>query len=258
MAGISAKRGQPLGHQDLAALRANGGDEPDQWCQPGIAEPGREHDAACLDHGGVGTEPKAVAGVDRRHAKAAADSAASPLERGLQGPEQAQRLDLAVMRAEAGAHDPRPEAGHQPVHLAGIEDRRVVGARGRLVVHAQEQHRPLVELRPVEAKAEPAGLPVGHVDPGQVPQPHGKVGPGIGRGAGPGGIGGRARSLASHPDQAEIAARGVPAVLALVEEHDALTRSGEAERHGTADQPGADHRGIEAEGLSHAGRFRRR
>src|SRR5690606_38545118 len=109
--------------------------------------------------------------------------------------------------------------------------------------------RAFPELLFVETDGDAARTPMTDADPGLRMQLPGEFRPELGGTACPALVGGMPQTLALHPDQTEIAARGAQRDIPLVQDQRTPSFACQTIGDGRADQPAADHDGI----VRHAG-----
>ena len=168
------------------------------------------------------------------------------------GAQQAQRVGLAVHRAEGRADHGVTDAGHHGAHLLAADD---AGADvAAFVVHAVDHRGAVFQFLVTEAEMQAAGLLQRHVHAGGGLQRRSEAGPELRGLLGPTSIAGQGGAFALHPDQAEIAARGSVGDVALIEQRHlgALLRGTPGD--GAADKSAADDNQVV--GVAHLVRAR--
>ena len=239
----------------MAALRADGGRQPDHRRQPQAVVAGGQHHLAGADFSAGGRHAEAaVAVVDALHPMVREICHAQHADALVQRPQQPQRVAMAVERAigaadHVGSDERQLLAQRLAVHhLVGVADH--VG----LVVQPHQGVGAGLQILFRQHRHEAAGPPEGDVDAGLLAQQVGEAAPQVGGLLGPAGIFRHPQPLALHPDQGEVAARRPHGDIALVQHRDLPARPGETPGQRRPDQPAADHGDVilsAPTGLSH-------
>ena len=181
---------------------------------------------------------------------AGAQLAAKRLETLHQCPQQPQRADMAIHRAEHGPCHRRPDVRRQRAHARVVEHlERIVAAD--FDPDGGEIGSALSQLGIVEAYRQATDLRQLDIDAGAGGKFLRERGPEPRGGDGPSRIRRVAQSLALHPHEAEVAARGTEGVVAFVEQSHpfAGTRQAIGDRH--ADHAAADDQRVHCGGRRH-------
>ncbi len=174
---------------------------------------------------------------------ASAQLAAKRLETLYQRPQQPQRADMAVHRAEHGPYHRRPDVWRQRAHACVVEHVEWIVAAD-FDPDGGEIGSALGQLGIVEAYRQATDLRQLDIDTGAGGKFLRERGPDPRSGHGPSRIRRVALSLALHPHEAEVTARGAEGVVAFIEQSYpfAGTRQAVGNRH--ADHAAADDQRV--------------
>ena len=170
---------------------------------------------------------------------------AGAVEGRMEGPQQLQRIDDAVVRRPDRAGHVLAQARHQRGRLVMVEQLPLVGLDARL---RHQRADPLVaglDLVVAHQRRQTALLLQRDIDARFLQQLRGQARPEAGRAQRPAAVGPHAMALALQPDQAEVAARGAQGDIALVEHGDRADAVTQAIGDRRADQAAADHGDVE-------------